>query len=348
MINPNTFTAEHIQSIRGDSKHDPSLIERSIFALGLLEALTRAELPFIFKGGTSLMLLMDKPRRFSTDIDLVVAPGVDVEKYLERAAVIWPFMQMKEDVRFENSGIEKRHIRFTYTSPRNNKESSTLLDILYEENPYSTTIAKNIDNELLVTEDPAISVLIPNANCIIADKLTAFAPYTTGIKYDINKELEIIKQLYDIAALLDYIDNFAEIISAYNKIVRTEIAYRSLDVSTTDVLNDTINTAACVAGRGKRNPEDYAKLRNGVVSIRNHIFYETFNGEVAVQRACMVMYLAAAVLTEQITLPLFRNDDYYKSADIDFGAFHDLRYVRKMDMLAYKYLVEAIKMLLGQ
>ena len=44
MINLKTFTAEHIQSIRGDSKRDPALIERSIFALGLLEALTRAEL----------------------------------------------------------------------------------------------------------------------------------------------------------------------------------------------------------------------------------------------------------------------------------------------------------------
>ena len=219
------------------------------------------------------MLIMDKPRRFSTDIDIIVSPGTDVEGYLERAAVIWPFMQMKEDVRSENSGVEKRHFRFTYTSPLNNKENSTLIDILYEANPYITIIAKNIDNELLITEDPDIYVRIPNANCILADKLTAFAPYTTGIKYGVNKELEIIKQLYDIAALLDYIDDITEIKSTYDKIVRTEIKYRSLDISPMDVLNDTIYTAACVAGRGKRNPEDYVKLKNGVNSIRNHVFY---------------------------------------------------------------------------
>ena len=36
----------------------------------LLEAIRQAELPFIFKGGTSLLLLPETPRRLSTDIDI--------------------------------------------------------------------------------------------------------------------------------------------------------------------------------------------------------------------------------------------------------------------------------------
>lgn len=36
----------------------------------LLEASRKAELPFIFKGGTSLLLLPETPRRLSTDIDI--------------------------------------------------------------------------------------------------------------------------------------------------------------------------------------------------------------------------------------------------------------------------------------
>jgi len=345
MINPNTFTANHIQGIRGNSKQDPSLIERTIFALGLLEAIARAELTFIFKGGTSLMLLMDNPGRFSTDVDIVVAPGIDVIEYLDRAAAIWPFMQMQEDIRKESSGLVKRHFRFSYVSPLSKKEVSTLLDIIYEDNPYSTTVVREIDNELLITEDPVITVQIPNANCILSDKLTAFAPNTTGIRYNIGKELEIIKQLYDIAALFDYIDNFAEVKSAYNKIVKTEILYRNLDKLPEDVLRDTINTAACVAGRGRLYPDDYTKLKSGIDSIRNHIFSETFNGEVAVKKACIVMYIAVAILTNQDELPAIKDDDFYLSSNIDFGKYSSLKHIRKMDILAYKYLTEAAIML---
>ena len=78
MIKRETFTSEHINKIKGNTRVDPSLLERSIFAMGLLEALARTELPFVFKGGTSLMLLLDSPKRLSVDIDIVVPSDVAV------------------------------------------------------------------------------------------------------------------------------------------------------------------------------------------------------------------------------------------------------------------------------
>ena len=47
-----------------------------------------SDMPFIFKGGTCLMMLMDKPRRLSTDIDIIVEPGTDLDDYLEKASDI--------------------------------------------------------------------------------------------------------------------------------------------------------------------------------------------------------------------------------------------------------------------
>jgi hypothetical protein len=38
---------------------------------------------------------------------------------------------------------------------------------------------------------------------IAGDKLTAFAPTTTGIHYGQDKALEIIKQLFDVGILFD-------------------------------------------------------------------------------------------------------------------------------------------------
>jgi predicted nucleotidyltransferase component of viral defense system len=45
-------------------------IEKSIYALALLCGLVRSEVPFVFKGGTSLILLLNAFRRLSIDIDI--------------------------------------------------------------------------------------------------------------------------------------------------------------------------------------------------------------------------------------------------------------------------------------
>ena len=71
MIQPISFSEEHIRELQKTSKRDPVLLERAVYAFGLLEALARVGMPFIFKGGTCLMLLMNRPRRLSTDIGLV-------------------------------------------------------------------------------------------------------------------------------------------------------------------------------------------------------------------------------------------------------------------------------------
>ena len=54
MVKSVCFTREHIEKIRSGFTVDYSILERSIFALALLEALAKVGMPFIFKGGTSL------------------------------------------------------------------------------------------------------------------------------------------------------------------------------------------------------------------------------------------------------------------------------------------------------
>ena len=71
MLKKENFTEEHIRDLQSASHRDPLLLERSVYAFGLLEAITRVGMPFIFKGGTCLMLLLERPMRLSTDIDRV-------------------------------------------------------------------------------------------------------------------------------------------------------------------------------------------------------------------------------------------------------------------------------------
>ena len=51
---------------------DPTLIEKVTKAFHLVEELSKTDLEFIFKGGTSLLLLLNKMHRFSIDIDIII------------------------------------------------------------------------------------------------------------------------------------------------------------------------------------------------------------------------------------------------------------------------------------
>lgn len=93
------FTEEHIRNLQQSSRRDPVLLERAVYEFGLLEALVRVEMPYIFKGGTCLMLLMDSPRRLSTDIDIIVHPEADLDEYLKNVSEIFPFRDMEEQKR---------------------------------------------------------------------------------------------------------------------------------------------------------------------------------------------------------------------------------------------------------
>ena len=50
---------------------DLQLLEKTIGALSLLESLVNEGLEFIFKGGTSLVLLLNDLKRFSVDVDII-------------------------------------------------------------------------------------------------------------------------------------------------------------------------------------------------------------------------------------------------------------------------------------
>lgn len=229
MITRENYSVEHIMDLHKSSKRDPNLIERVLFAFGLLEALRKVELPFIFKGGTSFLLILDKPMRLSTDVDIIVEPGTEVDKYLEKAAKIFPFKSYEEQIRKGKNNIEKRHFKFQFDSPRMKEPVEIILDILFESSKYGNTIEKDIDCELLITEPKYLQVKVPDINSILADKLTAFAPHTTGVLIDTRKDLEIMKQMFDVYSLINVFDDFNIVYGTYYKIVEDEIAYRGID-----------------------------------------------------------------------------------------------------------------------
>jgi len=95
MLSRDNYTAEYILKLWEATGADPSILERTVFAFGLLEDIQSVGLPFIFKGGTSLLVMLKEPRRLSTDIDIIVGQDVDVDGYIEKAGKIFPFVSVE-------------------------------------------------------------------------------------------------------------------------------------------------------------------------------------------------------------------------------------------------------------
>ena len=71
--------------------------------------------------------------------------------------------------------------------------------------------------------DAPLNVNVPNLEDILGDKLTAFAPNTTGIPYfkkEDSMSMEIIKQLYDIGNLFDVVNELSVIRTTFIVLLR--------------------------------------------------------------------------------------------------------------------------------
>ena len=134
MIDPASFSYEWLDGKQKKYHKDPGIMESMIYALYLLEQLKLTGLEFIFKGGTSLLLLMENPARFSIDIDIIVSPETNKEKleeYLLKIAIPGVFIRMELDERRSYKGdISKAHYKFIFNSiiSNKNKEGEVILN----------------------------------------------------------------------------------------------------------------------------------------------------------------------------------------------------------------------------
>lgn len=345
MLSRDNYTAEYILKLWEATGADPSILERTVFAFGLLEAIQSVGMPFIFKGGTSLLVMLKEPRRLSTDIDIIVGQDVDVDGYIEKAGKIFPFVVVEEHKRKGANDIEKRHFRFHFLSPRTGKEINILLDVVFENNPYLKMMKCPIRSRLLLSEGDDLLVNLPDKNCILGDKLTAFAPHTTGIPFGRDKELEIIKQLFDCWTLLQEMDDYKTVAKVYKNVSLVELRYRGLHNTPEDCLKDTIDSCICIMGRGSIRPEEYKNFSLGINSIQGHIFEGRINGENAGIYASEVMYLATCLLTEKSEYERISNPEEYRNNQLKIKGIKKISSMRNANPLAYAYMIKSLQLL---
>jgi len=315
MIDKENITIDWVNKVSKENRNaDKILVEKVIRALLLLEGLVNEKLSFIFKGGTALMLLLDSTKRLSIDIDIILPKTPDnLEEILDRVAKEQGFIRKELQYRNTKSKIKKEHYKFFYTPihKSNKEEEYVLLDILFEEVNYESINKIPIQSTFIPLKGKPLLVDVPSLEDILGDKLTAFAPNTTGIPYfkkDDSMSMEIIKQLYDIRNLLDVVEDAKIIKSTFYRFAKTELTYRDTKgLTKEDVLDDIYQTSLCIATRGADGKGEFEELQLGIDRVRGYIFSESYHLEKAITDASKSAYLSALIKYDAKKVEKFKN-----------------------------------------
>lgn len=269
---------------------DPGLLEKSVYALTLLGHLGESGLPFMFKGGTSMLLHLPDIRRLSIDID-IVSPASDdeINRVVGDIGKTKPFIRAEENIRQESGTRQRlpqrRHFKFWFASERAPLgEAFVLLDVVQEAHcPHETTTLP-IRTSFL-TPDREIRVRLPTIESLLGDKLTAFAPTTTGVpvRWPDGKEgevMQVAKQLFDIGTLFEHSTDFAQIARVYDGVQAQEAGYRGNAHTREQTLTDTIN--ACLGVTALRPAHhavfpDAPLILDGFRKLGGHLVQSPFN-----------------------------------------------------------------------
>jgi predicted nucleotidyltransferase component of viral defense system len=300
MIDPKCFTKAWLEAQREAlGCRNPILLEKAVLALELVGRLQEAGLPFQFKGGTSLLLRLPVMKRLSIDVDIVcLATQVQLEAILTKVAAQKPFLRYEHNAKRDREMPPKRHYRLFFESVIHPREDHILLDVLLEPELIVPGEAVTIQTAFIEVER-SVQVNVPSIESLLGDKLTAFAPKTVGILYHPERKLDIVKQLYDVAALFDVAANLSPVAEAYERTVAKQNLYRNTSYAVTATLADSVEAAYLLSQHGLRggvNDENASALIEGIRALDGHLLQESFRHDQARIASGKVALLACLLL----------------------------------------------------
>jgi predicted nucleotidyltransferase component of viral defense system len=350
MINQKEISTEWLSQVSKQHRNaDKILVEKVIRALLLLEGLVKQNLPFVFKGGTALMLHFSSTKRLSIDIDIILPNdsnnywNENLDSVLDLIAKEQGFLRKELQHRSAHSKIKKEHYKFFHTPlhKTNKDEEYVLLDILFEQVNYANVISLPINSDFIPISGKPLNVIVPSLEDILGDKLTAFAPNTTGIPYfkkDDSMSMEIIKQLYDIGNLFDAVQDLETVKTTFYRFAKTEIAYRnSSRISESDVLEDIYQTALCVVTRGAGGKGNFKELQNGIQRVNSFIFSESYHIEKAIAHASKAAYIAVLIQHKAKAIEKFEDPLQLRDWQIGEPMSNKLNKLKKSNPEAFFY-----------
>jgi hypothetical protein len=342
---------------------DPAILEKCVFALTLLGYLVESGLPFLFKGGTSLLLHLPEVRRLSRDIDIVCgSPATEVDAVVADLGQRAPFLRMEEDNRGARGQPQRRHFKFFYQSALPGRvEQELLLDVVEESRDAHTIVELPIRTHFLEPEHER-RVRVPTVESLLGDKLTAFAPHTIGVPFYSEKSEEeqfqqVAKQLFDIAALFDVASDFEAVAKAYDAVCAQEIEYRGNKHSRDEALKDTYQACIALTASKKAILDQYPDaplIHSGLDKMSGHLTQPTIcqgqaaRRKLAAKAAVLAAHLQAGIPFDFASMRYTGSAEQIeklRSASLNGHPLSWVDGIRSTTPDAYHYWLQAIRVL---
>jgi hypothetical protein len=232
------FAKGHIEAHTFDAP--APLAEQAIHCLECVAELAWAQLPFQFKGGNSLLIILQHPRRFSIDVDIATnetpqAIELVLDKIVRECGVFtqWTKRQHKTKPWIPIASYYL-HYRSHFTG---SDDAFIMLDCQLTRSPYATQTIPICCGGLFKT---IVKTEVPTAASLIGDKLLTLGPATLGIPIGKGKEAQRIKHVFDISLVLGTLPSLDAIREAFTACVNHENKLQKKSIEARDLLADTL------------------------------------------------------------------------------------------------------------
>jgi hypothetical protein len=141
---------------------------------------------------------------------------------------------------------------------------------------------------------------------LLADKLTAFAPRTTGVPFAPPNgrsadTMQIMKQLFDVGELFNVAEDIAAVRRIYHQVFALECGYRGGRFSSRQALDDTLDASLHLSRHGLKGVATTGEaqmLEDGRRRLQSHLVNHNFTLDAARLTAAKAALLSRLILVE--------------------------------------------------
>jgi len=311
------FSIEHI---RASSFHaSPELTEQALHCLELVVELSESRLEFQFKGGNSLLVILDKPQRFSIDVDIATDCTAEwIEKVLDLIVGRYGIFTRWEKRQHKTKpwiALASYYLFYQSAVKGSPQECSIMLDAQLNRSPYSCELRPVVCGELYQS-DTLVEFPLPAS--IIGDKLLTLGPGTLGIPVGKGKAAQRLKHVFDVSRLCEMRPSLEDIRESFMKCLAFENGLQQRTVTSDEVVLDTL--ASCFSVSRLRKPpcdaQDGTVLAEhvaGLEPVASHLFaagysWSDLQHDMARAACCIAAAGFGSVTHEQFKEAFFGDD----------------------------------------
>lgn len=235
--NASFFTQAHFDAQSGVApKH---LCELVVYSLELVSQLAHTGLTFRFKGGNSLLILLEDPQRFSIDADIVTTIPkqelIDLVEEITKSCEVFKSCEVRQHKTKPWLPMVSFKLFFEsfYQPP---EEAFVMLDAVLEPPPYPG-VQRPVRCAELYASDKTVEV--PTVSGLLADKLLCLGPATLGIPLGKGKEAHRLKHVFDVALLARQPHDVSAVLEAIVPCMDQENRIQKSEWTLAEVIADT-------------------------------------------------------------------------------------------------------------